>query len=336
MSGERRAGASWGNWALRALGVLILAMAVSVAAFKAPDRPLESLVARWAPPPSQFIELPVPGGPQLTHLRDEGPRTDPLPILLLHGTSDSLHTWDGWVRELSKTRRVLRVDLPGFGLTGPAAHGDYGIRRYVEFVHALLEQQQLGRVVIAGNSLGGEVAWMTAAAHPERVAGLVLLDPAGLPFEPEALPLGFQMSATSVGSWMGRYLLPRPMVRNSVEAVFGRPERVPQAEVDRFFEMTVRAGNREALHLRLQALMAERAQGLQVPEWPKVLAPTLLVWGEKDRLIPPRTAEAYLKARAPQAPPAELRVLPGLGHVPQLEDPAASLAAVRPFLDGLK
>ncbi len=329
-------GSRLGSWALRALGVLLLAGAVSVAAFKAPDRPLESLVARWAPPPSQFVELPLPGGPQLTHLRDEGPRTDPLPILLLHGTSDSLHTWDGWVRELSKTRRVLRVDLPGFGLTGPAASGDYGIRRYVDFVQALLDQQQLSRVVIAGNSLGGEVAWMTAAAHPSRVAGLVLLDPAGLPFEPEALPLGFQMSATTVGSWMGRHLLPRPLVRQGVEDVFGRPERVTQAEVDRFFEMSVRAGNREALHLRLQALLAEREQGLQVPEWPKVMAPTLLVWGEKDRLIPPRTADAYLKARSPQAPPAQLRVLPGLGHVPQLEDPAASLAAVRPFLDGLQ
>ncbi len=329
-------GARLGGWALRALGILLLVSAVSVAAFKAPDRPLESLVARWAPPPSQFLELPLPGGPQLTHLRDEGPRTDPLPILLLHGTSDSLHTWDGWARELSKTRRVLRVDLPGFGLTGPSVNGDYGIRRYVAFIRALLDQQQLARVVIAGNSLGGEVAWMTAAAHPERVAGLVLLDPAGLPFEPEDLPLGFQLSATTVGSWLGQHLLPRPMVRKSVEAVFGQPARVPQAEVDRFFEMSVRAGNREALHLRIQALLQEREQGLQVPEWPKVLAPTLLVWGEKDRLIPPRTADAYLKARSPQAPPAQLIVLPGLGHVPQLEDPAASLAAVRPFIDALQ
>ncbi|MFO0122346.1 MAG: hypothetical protein ACK520_07770, partial [Inhella sp.] len=124
-------GARLSGWALRALGVLLVASAVSVAAFKAPDRPLESLVARWAPPPSQFIELPLPSGTQLTHLRDEGPRTDPLPILLLHGTSDSLHTWDGWTQDLSKTRRVLRVDLPGFGLTGPAASGDYGIRHYL-------------------------------------------------------------------------------------------------------------------------------------------------------------------------------------------------------------
>jgi pimeloyl-ACP methyl ester carboxylesterase len=331
---------SWGSrvsgWVLRALGILLIASAVSVAAFKAPDRPLESLVARWAPPPSQFIELPMPGGSQFTHLRDEGPATDPLPILLLHGTSDSLHTWDGWARELSKTRRVLRVDLPGFGLTGPAVQNQYGIRQYVAFIQALLDHQRLSRVVIAGNSLGGEVAWMTAAAHPTRVAGLVLLDPAGLPFEPEALPLGFQMSATTVGSWMGRFVLPRPLIKQGVQDVFGRPELVPQAEVDRFFEMSVRAGNREALHLRIQALLQEREQGLQVPEWPKVTAPTLLVWGEKDRLIPPKTAQAYLRARSPQAPPAQLIILPGLGHVPQLEDPKTSLAAVRPFLETLK
>ncbi len=321
---------------IRVAGVLLLVLAASVAAFKAPDRPLESLVARWAPPPSQFIELKVAGHTQLTHLRDEGPREDSLPILLLHGTSDSLHTWDGWAKELSKTRRVLRVDLPAFGLTGPSPAEDYRIEAYVAFIKALLDQQQLPRVLIVGNSLGGEVAWMSAARHPERVAGLVLIDPAGLPFEPEYVPPGFAASRFAPTAWISRFLLPRPMVKASVEAVYGRPENVRAEVVDRFFEITLREGNRRALGQRVQALLAERGSSLYTEAWAQVAAPTLLLWGEKDRLIPPATAQQYLQGRRKDAPPVELKILPGIGHVPQLEDPQGSLAAALPFISGLK
>lgn len=104
------------------LGVLLV-LGLSVAGFIvlnwAPDRPVEELQARWAPAPSQFIELM---GMQV-HLRDEGPRDDAEPLLLLHGTSASLHTWEGWVADLKRTRRVISVDLPGFGLTGPFPDG---------------------------------------------------------------------------------------------------------------------------------------------------------------------------------------------------------------------
>lgn len=324
------------NLLIRGLGLLILVLAACVAAFKAPDRPLESLVLRWAPPPSQFLELRLGAHTQLVHWRDEGPRDDALPLLLLHGTGDSLHTWDGWARELAKSRRVLRVDLPGFGLTGPAASGDYRIAAYVDFIEALLRQQGIARVLIAGNSLGGEVAWMTAARHPQRVAGLVLLDPAGLPFEPEHIPLGFAASGFGPTAWLGQHLLPRPLVRASVRAVFGNPDRVTSDLVDRFFEMSLREGNRAALSQRIDALVRERSAPFYPAAWAQVSAPTLLLWGEKDRLIPPRTADAYLKGRRPNAPPAELKILPGLGHVPQLEDPQASLAAALPFIETVR
>lgn len=321
---------------IRAIGLLILLLAVCVAAFKAPDRPLESLVARWAPPPSEFIELRIGAHTQLAHWRDEGPRDDRLPILLLHGTGDSLHSWDGWVRELSKTRRVLRVDLPGFGLTGPASSGDYRIAAYVDFIQALLDSQGLARVLIAGNSLGGEVAWMTAARLPERVAGLVLLDPAGLPFEPDRIPLGFAASAFAPTSWLSQYLLPRPLIRSSVEAVFGDPSRVRSELVDRFFEMTLREGNRKAFGQRVQAFLDERLQPFYPAAWASLSTPALLIWGEKDQLIPPRSSAPYLSGRRADAPKVELKILPGLGHVPHLEDPQASLAAALPFIESIR
>lgn len=110
------------------LGLLLLAVALiagGVALAWAPDRPVDSLKARWAPAPSQFITVQ---GMQV-HLRDEGPKDDPEPIVLLHGTSASLHTWDGWVDALKGQRRVIRIDLPGFGLTGPAPDNDYRLVR---------------------------------------------------------------------------------------------------------------------------------------------------------------------------------------------------------------
>lgn len=324
-------------WLLRLAGVLLLLVAVTLAAFKAPDRKLASLVPRWAPPPSQFVELALGEGlAQIVHLRDEGPREDPLPIVLLHGTSDSLHAWDGWVRELARTRRVLRVDLPGFGLTGPAPDDNYRMAGYTRFMRALLDQQQLRRVVLVGNSLGGEVAWMSAAALPGRVAGLVLLDPAGLPFEPDALPLGFAASRFAPSAWVSQFLLPRPLVKQSVEAVFGDPAKVTPELVDRFFEITLREGNRRALGLRVQALLAERGGQPYVDAWKALRLPVLMIWGERDRLIPPRYAQQYLDLRAPDAEPVRLVLLPGIGHVPHIEDPAGSLAVARPFIEALK
>lgn len=321
---------------VRLAGTLLLVLAACVAAFKAPDRPLETLVARWAPPPSQFSELALGAGRQLVHWRDEGPPGNGPPIVLLHGTSDSLHAWDGWARELSKTRRVLRLDLPGFGLTGPAVDDDYRIAAYVRFLTAFLDAQGLSRAVLVGNSLGGEVAWMTAAAQPSRVAGLVLVDPAGLPFTPEHVPAGFAAAAFAPTAWVSQFLLPRPLVRSSVEAVWGDPSKVTPELVDHYFEMALREGNRRALSLRAQAFLAEHGGPAYQQAWATLQTPTLLLWGERDALIPPRFAQQYLHQRAPGAPAAQLVVLPGLGHVPHIEDPAASLAAALPFLDTLQ
>jgi hypothetical protein len=126
-------------WLLRAVGVLLMLTALALAVSRAPDRPVQSLVARWAPPPSDFLELRG----MVVHLRDEGPRDDPAPLLLLHGTASSLHTWEGWVRQLKGQRRVISFDLPGFGLTGPFAGqydaGDYRGDAYARFVIDVLD-----------------------------------------------------------------------------------------------------------------------------------------------------------------------------------------------------
>lgn len=305
--------------ALKVVGILLMLAALGFAVSKAPDRSLESLVPRWAPPPSDFIELDG----QLVHYRDQGPSSDPVPLVLIHGTSASLHTWEGWAGELSATRRVISFDLPGFGLTGPNADGDYHDARYVAFVRNLLARLGVGRAIVAGNSLGGEIAWQLALADPGRVAGLVLVDAAGQAFEPESLPIGFRIARMPVLRQLMRWILPRRAIEDSVIDVYGDPGRVSAALVDRYYELTLREGNRVALMQRMEQLAPGPVERL-----PEIKVPTLILWGGKDRLIPPRWGEAFHRA----IPGSRLVVFPKLGHVPQEEDPAATLAALRDWL----
>jgi pimeloyl-ACP methyl ester carboxylesterase len=305
------------------VGLVALILVASVATSWAPDRPVSELTARWAQPPSAFIDV----AGLRAHVRDEGPRDDPTPIVLLHGTSDSLHTWGGWTDVLARERRVIRVDLPGFGLTGPAPDGDYRVERYVAFVGELLDALGVRRFVVAGNSFGGWVAWETALAHPDRVAALVLVDSAGYPLESQSVPVGFRVARVPGLNRLMRSVLPRDLVDSSVRNTYGEPSRVTEELVDRYYELTLREGNRAALAQRFAAgRWAEdpgRIRQLQLP--------TLVLWGERDRLIPLHYGEQFHRDIAG----SELVVLPALGHVPQEEDPRATVAAVRRFLSRL-
>jgi len=316
---------TFGARLMKLLGFAVLATALLAMAFRAPDRPLESLIARWAPPPSDFIELQLPDGrTQLVHFRDEGPRSDTTPIVLLHGTAASLHTWEGWVKSLSATRRVITLDLPGFGLTGPSPLGDYSDDAYDSFLSIFFRQLEIGRMVLGGNSMGGGLAWQYAARHPEQVAALVLVDAGGLAVPSEAVPDGFRVPDSRVLHWLAGVFLPRPLVDRSLREVYGDPAKVSAALVDRYFELTLREGNREALAQRL----AQRAPGAHAGLLARVQVPTLILWGGRDRLIPPAAAQRFHEAIAHST----VQVFPGLGHVPQEEDPVSTVQAVHTFL----
>lgn len=305
------------RWPVLALLLLLLG---AVGLSWAPDVPVEALKARWAPPPSQFIGLM---GMQV-HLRDEGPREDAEPLLLLHGTSASLHTWEGWVAELRRTRRVISVDLPGFGLTGPFPDNDYRIARYTAFLDALLERLHVPPVVVAGNSFGGQLAWELAVASPARVSRLILLDAAGYPRQSSSVPIGFRLAQMPALAPLMSRLLPRQMIESSVRNVYGDPARVTDELVERYYQLTLRAGNRQALVQRFRQAAAGSSQALIR----QVRQPTLILWGGRDGLIAPANAERFKADIAG----SRLVVFEQLGHVPQEEDPALTLPVVQAFL----
>lgn len=313
---------------MKLFGFAVLATAILAMAFRAPDRPLESLVARWGAPPSDFLEMKLPGGQvQLVHYRDEGPKTDTTPLVLLHGTAASLHTWEGWVKTLSATRRVITLDLPGFGLTGPSSLGDYSDDAYAAFLSSFLAQLQVSRLVLGGNSLGGEIAWQYAARHPEQVAALILVDAGGLDVASESVPAGLRIPRWRVLHELAGVFLPRPLVDRGVREVYGDPSRVTAGLVDRYFELALREGNRQALAQRL----SQREPGRYADLLPTIQAPTLILWGGRDRLIPPAAAEQFHGA----IPGSRVQMFPELGHVPQEEDPVSTVPAVQAFLHSL-
>jgi pimeloyl-ACP methyl ester carboxylesterase len=308
-----------------ALGVLVLlagALGAAFIAWRVPDQPVSALQARWAPPPSQFIAV---RGMQV-HLRDEGPRGDPTPIVLLHGTGASLHTWDGWTAELTRERRVIRFDLPGFGLTGPTPDDVYTIESYVDTVLAVADTLGVSRFVLAGNSLGGYVAWTTAALHPQRVDRLILIDSAGYPYQSQSVPLAFRIARTPVINVLMRDVLPRGVVERSLRDVYGDPSKVTPGLVDRYFELATRAGNRAALVARFD----QTTPGSLAERVPAIQAPTLILWGGKDRLIPLEFGHRFAR----DIHDSRLIVFDALGHVPHEEDPARTVAAVLPFIQG--
>jgi pimeloyl-ACP methyl ester carboxylesterase len=289
-------------------------------AFTEPDRPVEELTERWAIPPSQFMSL---SGMQV-HFRDEGPKDDPLPIILLHGTSSSLHTWNGWTEVLAQHHRVIRFDMQGFGLTGPHPKAKYHIEDYAETLIRLMDAIGIETAIVAGNSLGGYVAWSAAVIYPERIAKLVLLDASGYPYQSQSVPIGFRISQSPLLKSLLGNILPRSVVRNSIENVYGNPDKITEDVVDRYFELNTRDGNREALAQRF----IDTQVGQLADRVSELTQPTLIMWGEQDRLIPISVGHRFHREIAN----SQFISFSNLGHVPQEEDPQATVKAVEQFL----
>ncbi|PJZ42999.1 alpha/beta hydrolase [Leptospira kmetyi] len=286
------------------------------------DRSVEDLKERWASPPSTFLTFKEMN----IHLRDEGPKSDPVPIVLIHGGGSSLHTWDAWTTELKSSRRVIRFDLPGFGLTGPSPDQDYSMKRYTEFMIALLDRLEIKRAILVGNSFGGNVAWRTVLEQPERFQKLILLDSGGYKTESVSVPIAFRIARIPGLSNLLQNILPRRLVESSIKNTYGDPSKVTEALVDRFFFLALRTGNRKALGQFQQQLVSE--SGIFENRISELRLPTLILWGKKDKLQPPINAENFHR----DIQGSKLVVFENLGHIPQEEDPKETLKAVVEFI----
>lgn len=302
-----------------ALTVFLL-LAAGAWALWTPDQELADLQARYQTAADETLTLL---GNQV-RVRDTGPKDAPA-VLLLHGFGASLETWEPWALELSRTLRVIRIDLPGSGLSGPDAQGDYSDARTMALLLALLNERHLDRVSVVGHSIGGRVAWTFAATHPTRVTKLVLVAPDG--FASPGFVYG-QPAEVPASLALMRYTLPRWMLRMSLEPAYADPAALTDAMVTRYYELMLAPQSRNAMLDRLrQTVLVD-----PVPLLSSIQAPTLLLWGEQDAMIPFANAADYERA----LPHHTLVSFDQVGHLPHEEASARSLVAVQQFLMELK
>jgi pimeloyl-ACP methyl ester carboxylesterase len=301
------------RWAALALILVSAGLTASMIRLDADPAALE---ATYATPPSRFVTA---GGIRF-HIRDRG--NGPV-IVLIHGQSANLFGWDAWADDLARDHRVIAVDLPGHGLTGPDPQSRYSWAGLATSLGELTDELGLDRFVLVGNSLGGAVSLSYALVRPRQVAALVLLDAIGAPREEPKPPI-FEAYATPVLGQALTFLTPEWIVRQSLESTYGDPAIVTDAEVTQFQAMMLRAGNREAAR-QIVAYVPDGEIERRIGE---LTMPVLIMWGGRDAWTLPKYA-GWFDAHLPNA---EVVMFDDLGHMPQVEDPARTVGALRDFL----
>ena len=300
---------------LGVLAILMLIIAIFCIKNYASDKPLSELKEKWTYDNSQFVEV---DGMDV-HYRINGSGH---PLVLIHGTGASLHTWEPWTKILEKEFKVISLDMPAFGLTGPNATGIYSLENYAQFLDEFMTKIQIDSFHLGGNSLGGGISWKYATMFPEKVKKLILIDASGYPSEKEP-PLAFKLANNPITSKILLTMTPKSLFVKSLKEVFYNDDLVTDEMVDRYYELYLRAGNRQAF--------VDRVQKRNITDHTSIASiknPTLLLWGEDDLWVDPAHAARFDK----DIPNSKLIMYNKVGHLPMEEVPTKSAMDTRAFL----
>lgn len=310
---------------LALVGLIALIGAGGYFALKRADVPYETLAARYESAASRYVDLP--NGIRM-HYRDEGAQGGPT-LLLIHGFSASLHTWEPWVQRLGESYRVVSLDLPGHGLTRAPAGYKASIEAFRDVVQEFARAQGLESFALAGSSMGGNVAWEYALAHPDQVEALILVDASGWEdtrAQASEDPTIFKLLRNPVLGPLLRDLDNASLVRQGLEASFADATLVDDMMTERYSLLSRAPGHRDIL---LQMTLGYRDRNYATPERLSALSmPVLVLTGDTDRLVPPEHARQFNDA----IPGSQLIVFESTGHLPQEERPDQSAMAVSEFL----
>jgi len=283
------------------------------------DIPFAALKVKYQKSNSAFIDidgLPV-------HYIVEGKLDDSLPIVFIHGTSASLHTWDTLSSLLKANKKIIRFDLPAFGLTGPNRLNQYNFNFYNKFIDELLLKLNVSKCIVAGNSLGGSIAWNYAIASPDKVKKIILLDASGYPKKDEKGSLGFKLAAIPVLNQALKHISPISLIRKSLEDAFYNKSLVTEQMVEQYHDMLLREGNRGAVLELFQHPMKPDATKIKT-----ITQPTLIIWGKEDQLISYKNAALFKQ----DILDSRVLVLDKVGHIPMEEAPNQVATAIIEFI----
>ncbi len=278
-----------------------------------------TLESQYMTPADRFVEI---AGSRV-RIREEGPLGAPV-IILIHGFTHSLETWDGWATVLKRDHRVIRYDLNGHGLTGPDPLERYSPIERAGFIGEIMDVLGIDQANLAGNSLGGLAAWRFASENPARASALVLISPGAFPLN------GASDKPAEIPAAMKAYLLtaPEPGVRASAEFIYADDSKITDARLKVMRDMLRREGNGDAMIKSLEEFtLPDPTEALN-----RITAPTLILWGEGDIIIPIEQGRQMEKAISG----ARLLSYPGVGHAAQEEAPEETVADALAFLRGIE
>ncbi len=304
---------------IRTTGLILLCFTfLGCTAMGTQTLPYETLSKKYANSNSRYMDV----NGLTVHYRDEG--VGP-PLLLLHGVASSLHTWDAWVEQLKGRYRVIRLDMPGFGLTGPDSAPNAQSAQYmVDIIDTFTQKLGINRFFLAGNSLGGYYAWNFAAQHPEKLYKLALVNATGYP---QDMPFWLGLASFPGIHWITPYMMPKFMVNRTAASAYANEEVLTDKVLERYFDLTQRRGNRESYVLqfrKLRAMSDDDSLGDKVKE---VMVPTLLMWGDLDEWVPLNVMQMFER----DLPFSESLVYEGIGHLPMEELPVQSARDLNNF-----
>lgn len=303
-------------------GSLLLALIALFVIGYTPDTDPVAMRLKYGGQEAKFVDI---GGGLTMHYRDEGKRDGPV-LVLLHGSNASLHTWEPWVARLVSKYRIISVDQIGHGLTGPNPTGQYDSAAFVGTLNAALTKLGVTRFALAGNSMGGYVAWEYALAYPGNLTHLLLIDAAGPPDDPDKdLPIGFRIARAPVLGKIALIITPRSVFERSLHGSVSNQAIVTPAAINRYWELNRFPGNRKATGERFAQYGTRDTNTARLGE---IRIPTLIMWGAEDKLIPVSGADWF----AAKIPGSVKLVYPGIGHIPMEEAPDRSAADLDSFL----
>jgi pimeloyl-ACP methyl ester carboxylesterase len=297
--------------------VLIIVFGIGLLNILKRDRTVDSLVSIYADDESGFYKWKGIN----VHFKDEGRGRS---IIFLHGTSSSLHTWDKLTPYLKSHVRIIRVDLPGFGLTGPHPERDYSTKAYIQFLDEFTKFLNISSFFVAGNSWGGLLAWNYASRHQQKVSGLILIDAAG--FRMSKIPKRFLACRSIIGRWILKHTMLRWLIKAGLQEVYSTYHITDNAEVTRYIDLSLRAGNRQAF---LDFVRKRERPDLKLLQ--HIQSPTLILWGRLDNLYNVEQAFVFQE----NLPNATVAIVENAGHVPMEESPDVCATHIRKFLDTL-
>jgi pimeloyl-ACP methyl ester carboxylesterase len=279
---------------------------------------LSELKTKYARPEngSCFINI---NGTEI-HYRDEG---EGFPVLLVHGTSSSLHTFDGWATELRKKYRVLRFDMPGFGLSGTMPDNDFSLDNYLKLIDDFLGKMNAEKCHIAGSSLGGWFSWEFALKYPHRIHKLILIDAAGF-ITKETLPFIYKVARLPIGRMLFMSVSNRKIFSVFCRGVYGNYRNIEKQVYDRYFELFFRKENLDSF-----LKIAQNDPFSNADKLCDITSPALIMWGSKDKWVSINDGYQFEQ----RIPKSKLIIYKGLGHVPMEENPSLTVKDAIAFFE---